>query len=181
MRKTRAVLASFDTHEQAQNCVRGLLGVGFHVSFNRVAESPSLHERIASFHSSGKSIPCWTRRGLLIGAIVGFLIDTAVFPISHIGPMDLTGPLAFWIVAVVEWSFFLGGIGATVGMLLGWSRKKSQVVHYQLTRECGKLLLIAFGSASAIAHAERILLLSAGAKGDRVLSYDRTCAIPAET
>ena len=180
MRNTRTVLASFDTHEEAKTCVLGLLGVGFDVSFNSIAEPPSLHERFASLLSSGKSSPCWTRRGLFIGALVGFVIDTAVFPISHIEAIDLTGALASWIIAVVEWSCLLGGTGAIVGTLLGWSRKKAQVVHYQLTSESGKLLLIAFGSAFAIAHAERSLLPSAGAQGNRVLSCDRTRAIPAE-
>jgi hypothetical protein len=70
MLRTRAILASFDTHEQAQTCVRGLLGVGLDVSFNSIAEPPSLHERIASVLSSGNSIECWTKRGLLIGAFV---------------------------------------------------------------------------------------------------------------
>lgn len=165
MRRTRAVLASFDTHEQAQACVQVLLGVGLDISFNSIAEPPSLRERIASVLSSGKSIPSWTRRGLLVGACVGFLIDTAVFPISYLGTMNVTGPLASWVVAVAEWSFVLGAVAAIVGALLVSSRRKVPVIHYQLTRECGKLLLIAFGSASVIAHAERSLMLPAGRVG----------------
>lgn len=180
MLRTRAILASFDTHEQAQTCVRGLLGVGFDISFNSIAEPPSLHERVASVLSSGKSIQCWTKRGLLIGAFVGFLIDTAVFPISYVGTMNVTGPLASWVVAVAEWSFLLGAAGAIVGALLVSSRRKVPVIHYQLTRECGKLLLIACGSASAIAHAERSLMLAAGGVGDRVLKCESTGSIPVE-
>jgi len=111
MQSTRAVLASFDTHEQAQTCVRGLLGVGFDIPFNSIAEPPTSIERIASLVSSDKSIQCWTKRGLLIGAFVGFLIDTAVFPISYVGTMNLTSPLASWVVAVAEWSFVLGTVG----------------------------------------------------------------------
>jgi hypothetical protein len=180
MLRTRAILASFDTHEQAQTCVRGLLGVGFDISFNSIAEPPSLHERVVSVLSSGKSIQFWTKRGLLIGAFVGFLIDTAVFPISYVGTMNVTGPLASWVVAVAEWSFLLGAAGAIVGALLASSRRKVPVIHNQLTRECGKLLLIACGSASAIAHAERSLMLSAGGVGDRVLKCESTGSIPVE-
>lgn len=178
MLRTRAILASFDTHEQAQTCVRGLLGVGFNISFNSLAEPPSLNERVASVLSSGKSIPSWTRRGLLVGACVGFLIDTAVFPISYLGTMNVTGPLASWVVAVAEWSFVLGAAGAIVGALLVSSRRKVPMIDYQLTRECGKLLLIACGSASAIAYAERSLMLPAGRVGDRLLKCESTGSIP---
>jgi len=109
------------------------------------------------------------KEGFVDRGLRRFLIDTAVFPISYIGAMNVTGPLASWVVAVGEWSFVLGAAGAVVGALLVSSRRKVPVIHYQLTRECGKLLLIACGSASAIAHAERSLMLPAGRVGDRVL------------
>jgi hypothetical protein len=40
------------------------LGVGFDISFNSIAEPPSLYERVVSVLSSGKSIQFWTKRGV---------------------------------------------------------------------------------------------------------------------
>ena len=94
--------------------------------------------------------------------------------------MNVTDPLASWVVAVAEWSFVLGAAGAIVVALLVSSRRKVPVIHYQLTRECGTLLLIACGSASAIAKAELGLMLSAGGVGDRVLKCESTGSIPVE-
>jgi hypothetical protein len=117
MQRTRAILAIFDTHEQAQTCVRGFLRVGVQIPLKSIAAPPSFGERAASLLAFGRGIQSWTQRGLLIGALVGFLIDTALFPVDHIATMDVTGPLASWIVAIIEWSMLLGGGGAIIGTL----------------------------------------------------------------
>lgn len=155
MRQARSVLGNFDTYDQANACVRELLRGGLDISAVAIPGQAPKDVRFGSLFAPGAYIPLWARRGVITGASLGFLLDSSLFAPSHVASLDLTGPLAHWLFAIAEWTVAVGGLGVLVGSLLVWSKRRMHLLRYEMTREQDGVLLVVYGTNSAIAEAKR--------------------------
>jgi uncharacterized membrane protein len=160
--KTNAVVAVFESHDQAEEAIRKLQKDGFDMKqLSIVGKDMHTEEHVVGYYNAGDRMLYWGKQGAFWGGFWGgmwaILFGSAYFMVPGIGPLLVAGPLVVWIVGVLEGAAIVGGVSALGAALASIGIPKNSVVQYEAEVKNGKLLLVAHGTAEEVQRAKNLL------------------------
>jgi uncharacterized membrane protein len=149
-----SVVATYDTHEQADLAVKELQQAGVDMkSLSIAAKDTHTDEHVVGYYNVGDRMKYWGK----LGAFWGLLFGSAMFAIPGIGPILVAGPLVAWIVAGLEGAVVVGGFSALGAALVSIGIPKDSVVKYETALKTDKYLLVVHGTSDAVDTAKNII------------------------
>ena len=158
MAKDDAIVAVYETHEEAEQAVQELQRSGFDIKkLSIVGKDYHTEEHVVGYYNAGDRMKYWGKLGAFWGGIWGLLIGAAFFFVPGVGPVLVAGPLAAWIIGALEGAVVVGGLSAIGAALFSIGIPKDSVLKYDVALKANKFLLIGHGTADEIAKAHDML------------------------
>ena len=155
---TNAVVAIYDTHEQAERAIKELQEAGVDMkSLSIAGRNTHTDEHVVGYYNTGDRMKYWGKVGAFWGGFWGLLFGAAAFAIPGIGPILVAGPLVAWIIAGLEGAAVVGGVSAVGAALVSIGIPKDSVLKYDVALKTDKFLLVVHGSAGEVAMAKEII------------------------
>lgn len=155
---TKAVIAIYNTHAQAEAAVNELRRANFDVKkLSVVGKDYHTDEQVVGYYNAGDRMKHWGKVGALWGGFWGLLFGAAFFWVPGLGPLLVAGPLTASIVAALESAVVVGGLSVLGAALFSIGIPKDSVVTYETAIKADKYLLVAHGTDTEIAQAREIL------------------------
>src|ERR1022692_3166284 len=156
---SNAVVAIYDTHEQAEHAVKELQEAGVDMkSLSIAARDTHTDEHVVGYYNAGDRMKYWGKVGAFWGGFWGLLFGSALFAIPGIGPVLVAGPLVSWIVAGLEGAVVVGGVSALGAGLVSIGIPKDSVIKYEVALKTDKFLLVVHGTPDDVAKAKNIIV-----------------------
>lgn len=156
--QTNAVVAIYDSHDQAEDAVKSLQKAGFNMKqLSIVGRDYHSEEHVVGYYTTGDRMKYWGAMGAFWGGLWGFLFGAAFFFIPGIGPIVVAGPLVTWIVAGLEGAAVVGGLSALGAALYGIGIPKNSILKYETALRAGKFVLVAHGAPDEVTRAKEII------------------------
>ena len=153
-----SVVATFDTHDQAEEAIRELQTNGVDMKeLSIVGKDCHTEENVVGYYNTGDRMAYWGKLGAFWGGFWGLLFGSAFFWVPGVGQLLVGGPLVMWIVGALEGAAMTGGISALGAGLYSIGIPKDSVVQYETEVKNDKLLLVVHGSSEDVARAKDIL------------------------
>ena len=181
MTDKNAVVAIYESHEQAEEALKELEKSGFDMkALSIVGKDYHTEEQVVGYYNAGDRMMRWGGSGAFWGGMWGLLFGSAFFAIPGIGPVLVAGPLVAWIVGALESAVLLGGMSAIGAGLYSIGVPKDSIVEYETAIKSDKFLLLAHGTATEVQNA-RIIMHKAQALdiGLHTAKEDKTVAVGA--
>lgn len=158
MAENNAVVATYNTHTEAEAGIKELQRSGFDMKkLSIVGKDYHTEEHIVGYYSAGDRMKVWGKLGAFWGGFWGLLFGSAFFMIPGIGPLVVFGPLVGWIVGALESAVVVGGLSALGAGLYSIGIPKDSVMKYETALKSDKFLVIAHGTVDDVAKAKSIL------------------------
>jgi hypothetical protein len=158
MQSQHAIIASFDTHDQAESAVKELERSGFDLrQLSIVGKGYHSEEHPVGFYTRGDRMLSWGSVGAFWGALWGLLVGAAFFWIPGFGPIAAAGPFVHMLVTGVEGAAVVGGLGVVGAALANLGVPKKSIIKYESQLRANKYLLIAHGRTDEVETARRVL------------------------
>jgi uncharacterized membrane protein len=158
MTHTNAVVAIYDTHEQAERAIKELQEAGVDMkSLSIAAKNTHTDEHVVGYYNAGDRMKYWGKVGAFWGGFWGMLFGAAAFTIPGIGPILVAGPLVAWIIGALEGAAVIGGVSAIGAGLVSIGIPKDSVLKYEVALKTDKFLLIVHGTSEAVDKAQNII------------------------
>ncbi len=159
--ETSAVVAIYETHEDAEGAVRTLEASGFDMQkLSIVGKDYQTEEDVVGYYTTGGRMLKWGRNGAFWGGWWGLLFGSAFFLIPGFGPLLAAGPLVGWIVGALEGAIVVGGLSAIGAGLVSIGIPQDSIITYETQIKAGKFVVIAHGSPDEISKASDSLALT---------------------
>ncbi len=153
-----SVVASFDSHDQAEDAIRELQKDGFDMKkLSIVGKDYHTEENVVGYYTAGDRMMSWGKLGAFWGGFWGLLFGSAFFWIPGVGQVLVGGPLVMWIVGALEGAVMTGGLTALGAGLYSIGIPKNSIVQYETEVKNGKLLLVVHGTAEDVDRAKDLL------------------------
>lgn len=158
MTKQNAILAVFDSHDQAETAIKDLQRSGFDMKkLSLVGKGYHQEEFPTGFYTTGDRVKYWGGSGALWGGLWGMLFGAAFFWVPGIGPLAIGGPLVHILVGALEGAAVVGGLSAVGAALASIGVPKESIIQYESALKADKFLLIAHGDAKEVEKARDIM------------------------
>jgi uncharacterized membrane protein len=155
---TNSAVATYDTHEQAEQAVKELQEGGVDMKTLSIAgKDTHTDEQVVGYYNTGDRMQRWGTIGAFWGGFWGLLFGTGLFAIPGIGQILVAGPLVAWIVAGLEGAVVVGGASAIGAGLMSIGIPKDSVIKYDTALKTDKFLLVVHGTPDAVHIAKRII------------------------
>jgi len=153
-----AVVATFDTHLQAEQGVKELQKSGFDMNkLSIIGRGYHSEEHPLGFYTSGDRIRTWGGIGAFWGGLWGILFGAAFFWVPGFGPLAVAGPIVGMLAGGLEGAAVVGGASALVAALMSLGLPKRSAIKYETLLKADKYLVIAHGNAEEVDNAREIL------------------------
>jgi len=156
--KKNAVVAVYNTHTEAEACIKALQKAGFAMKkLSIVGKDYHSDESVVGYYNTGDRMKYWGKRGAFWGGIWGLLFGSAFFAIPGFGPILVAGPLVAWLVGALEGAVVVGGLSVIGAGLYSIGIPKDSVLKYETAIKAGKYVIFAHGTADEVANAKKII------------------------
>jgi len=156
--KENAVMAIYNSHQDAEEAVKQLQRAGFDMRNLSIAgKDYHADEQVAGYYTMGDRMKYWGKKGAFRGAVGGVLFGAAFFAVPGIGPIVVAGPLVTWIISGLQGAVVVGGLSAVGAGLAGIGIPQESVLRYEMALKTDKFLLLAHGTAGEVARAQDII------------------------
>ena len=153
-----SVVATYETHEQAEQAIKELQKDGTDMkSLSIAGKNTHTDEQVVGYYNTGDRVKFWGKEGAFWGGIWGLLFGSAAFAIPGIGPILAAGPLVAWIVAGLEGAIVVGGVSALGAGLMSIGIPKDSVIKYETSLATDKYLLIVHGTPTEVERAKNVI------------------------
>ena len=153
-----AVIAMYDTHQQAEDAIRQLQRSGFNMKkLSIIGKDYHSEEDVLGYYSAGDKMKSWGKTGAFWGGIWSLMFGSAFFLVPGIGPLLAAGPVVAWIVGALESAVVVGGVSALGAALLSIGIPKNSVIEYETQIKAGKFVVIAHDAPGEAAQARAVL------------------------
>src|ERR1700678_1651753 len=153
-----AVIATFDSHLQAEAGVKELQKSGFDMKkLSIIGKDYHTEEDVVGYYNTGERMKYWGKLGAFWGGFWGMLFGSAFFWLPGIGTVLVAGPLGVWIVGALESAAVMGGLSALGAAMFSIGIPENSVLKYETAVKNGKLLLVAHGTPEEVESAKDIL------------------------
>jgi hypothetical protein len=158
MAKEDACVATFASHEEAEQAVKALEQAGFDMKkLSIVGKDYHSEEHVVGYYNAGDRMKAWGKLGAFWGGLWGILMGAAFFVVPGLGPIAVAGPLVAAVVGGLEGAVVVGGLSAIGAGLYSIGIPKDSVVQYETALKAGKFLLVAHGSKDDVERARSVL------------------------
>ena len=158
MEKPSSVIATYPTHELAEQAVKDLQKACIDMrTLSIVGKDTHSVENVVGFYNAGDRMKYWGTHGAFWGGLWGLLFGSAMFSIPGIGPLLVAGPLVAWIVAALEGALIVGGVSVVGAGLASIGIPHDSIVQYEMALADGNYLLVVHGTPDEVAQAEQII------------------------
>ncbi len=158
MSEQNAVIATYNTHADAEAAIRELKRAAFNIEkLSIVGRDYHTEEHVVGYYNTGERMKYWGKLGAFWGSLWGLLLGAGFFAIPGIGPVLVAGPLLGWILGALEGAVVTGGMTAIGAGLLSIGIPKDSVLQYETAIKSNQFILVAHGTADEAAHARRVL------------------------
>ena len=158
MSEMNSVVATFASHNQAEDAIRELQKDGFDMKkLSIVGKDYHTDEHVVGYYNTGDRMMYWGKLGAFWGGFWGLLFGSAFFWIPGIGQVLVAGPLVMWIVGALEEAVLVAGVSALGAGLYSIGIPKNSILQYETEVKNGKLLLVANGTADEVERAKDLL------------------------
>jgi hypothetical protein len=165
-----SVVAAYESHARAEQAITALQAAGVDMKcLSIVGKDFHSEERVVGFYSSGDRMQFWGGRGALWGGLWGVLFGGAFLVVPGLGPLVAMGPIAGWLVGVLEGAAVGGTAGVLAAALSSVGIPEDSVLKYELQVKAGKFLVIARGTEETVERARAVL----GGTGATLLAEHR--------
>ena len=156
-----AIVALYDTHQEAETAVRELEKSGFDMQkLSIVGKDYQTEEEVVGYYTAGDRMLAWGKSGAFWGGLWGLLFGSAFFLIPGIGPLLAAGPLVGWIVGALEGAVVVGGLSALGAGLYSIGIPKDSIIEYETQIKAGKFAVIAHGSPDQVSKIKGTLAMT---------------------
>lgn len=153
-----AVVAIYNTHEEAEEAVRELQRSGYDMKkLSIVGKDYQKEEEVVGYYTTGDRMKTWGKMGAFWGGLWALMFGSAFFLIPGIGPLLVAGPLVGWIVGALEGAVVVGGLSALGAGLYSIGIPKDSIIEYETQIKAGKYVVITHGSPDEIGKTESTL------------------------
>ena len=143
-----AVVAVFQTHENAEKAVRDVQRAGFDMrKLSIIGKDYQTEEEVVGYYSTGGRMKAWGKQGAFWGGLWGFLFGSAFFVIPGVGPLLVAGPIVMWVVGALEGAALVGGLSVLSAALMSIGVPKDSTIEYETQVKAGHFVVIAHGTA----------------------------------
>jgi len=158
MSDTNAIIAVYNSHDDAETAIKELQRSGFDLKkLSVVGKDFITDEQVVGFYNAGDRMKYWGKWGAFWGGLWGLLVGAAFFWVPGVGPLLVAGPAVAWIVAALEGAVVVGGLSVLGAALYSIGIPKDSIVKYETDVKANKFLLVAHGTAQEAAKAKEIL------------------------
>ena len=127
-----AVIAVFNTHQEAESAIRELQKSGFDMKkLSIIGKGYHTEENVVGYYSVGDRMKSWGSTGAFWGGIWSLMFGSAFFLVPGIGPLLAAGPIVLWIVGALESAAVVGGLSALGAALFSIGIPKDSIVEYE--------------------------------------------------
>ena len=153
-----SVVATFDSHDRAEDAIRKLQKDGFDMKkLSIIGKDYHTEENVVGYYTTGDRMKYWGKMGAFWGGFWGILFGSAFFWLPGIGTVLVAGPLVAWIVGALESAAVAGGLSALGAALYSAGIPKNSVLQYEACVKNGKLLLLLHGAPEEVERAKDLL------------------------
>ena len=150
-----AVVALYETHDEAEAAVRELQKSGFDMQkLSIVGMDYQTEEEVVGYYNTGDRMKAWGTKGAFWGGLWGLLFGSAFFMLPGLGPLLAAGPVVGWIVGALEGAAVMGGFSALGAGLYGIGIPKDSIIEYETQIKAGKFVVIAHGSPDEVSKTQ---------------------------
>ena len=158
MSDTNAVIAVYNTHDDAEAAIQELQRSGFDMKkLSVVGKDFVTDEQVVGYYNAGDRMKYWGKWGAFWGGLWGLLVGAAFFWVPGIGPLLVAGPVVAWIVGALEGAVVVGGLSVLGAALYSIGIPKDSILTYETAVKADKFLLVAHGNAEEATKAKEIL------------------------
>lgn len=158
MSTTDSIVATYDTHEQAEQAVKELQQAGVDMkSLSIAAKDTHTDEHVVGYYNVGDRMKRWGGIGAFWGGFWGLLFGAGLFAIPGFGPILVAGPLVAWIVGGLEGAVVFGGVSSIGAGLMSIGIPKDSAIKYEVALKTDKFLLVVHGTREAVEKAREII------------------------
>lgn len=158
MTKENAVIAVYETHNQAEDTIRELERSGFDMKkLSILGRGYHSEEHPVGFYTTGDRMKSWGGVGAFWGGLWGMLFGAAFFWIPGIGPIAAAGPIVHLLVGAFEGAALVGGLSALGAALASLGVPKKSILKYETELRADKYLVIAHGTEKEVELARGIM------------------------
>ncbi len=173
-----SVIATFNTHSQAEEAVKELQQAGFDMKLlSIVGQGYHTEENVVGYYNAGDRMLYWGTQGAFWGGFWALLFGSGFFLVPGIGPLLVAGPLVAAIVGALESAVVVGGFSALGAALVSIGIPNNSIVAYEASIKSGQFLMVAHGSPEEVERAKLLLGSSGATKTDLFLIDEPVAAI----
>ena len=153
-RTSQSVVASYKSHEDAEEAVRQLQHSGIPMpQISLIGKDWRAREDVQGYYQPADAVREGAGTGAWFGGIFGLFLGFGLFVFPIAGALIVLGPLAGFIAGAIGGT----GVGALIGALVSLGIPKEQAIKYQTRLEAGEWLVIVHGGNDDIQKAHLTL------------------------
>ncbi|NOY91763.1 MAG: DUF1269 domain-containing protein [Deltaproteobacteria bacterium] len=161
--KESALVATFNTHVEAEVAVKELDKSGFEMKkLSIIGKDYHEEDDVIGYYNTGSRMKTWGKFGAFWGSLWGFLVGSAFFVIPGLGPIVVGGPLVGWIIGALEGATVGAGFGVVGAALAGIGIPKDSVLRYESSLKANHFLLVVHGTTQEVVRAREIVQTAGG-------------------
>lgn len=158
MSEKSAVVALYDTHQEAEEAIRELQRSGFDMQkLSIVGKDYQTEEEVVGYYNTGDRMKAWGKRGAFWGGLWGMLFGSSFFLIPGVGPLLAAGPIVGWIIGALESAVVVGGLSVLGAGLYSIGIPNDSIIEYETQIKAGKFVVIAHGSPDQVSKTKDTL------------------------
>ena len=158
MSNATAIIATYDTHQQAEAAIKELEQSGFDMKqLSIVGKGYHSEEHPVGFYTLGDRMKTWGGIGLFWGALWGLLFGSAFFWVPGIGLLGAAGPFVSLLAGAAEGAAVVGGASVVGAALVNLGVPKHSVIKYERSLGADKYLLIVHADTAKVEQAQKII------------------------
>ena len=158
MLKENTTVSIYANPDQVYTALVKLKKSGFDLKrISVIGKAYADQNELVAYYRKGEKLKCWGERSEFWNGLSTMIQEWALFSCSGAGLLLVIGPIAVWVVAVLNNSAIFVGLSALGGTLysMGLARERVQDCEEALRR--GNYLLIVHGPAQEVIKAKRVL------------------------
>jgi hypothetical protein len=160
-REENAAVAVYPHFRAAGTAIQRLKESGFEMDKVSVAARDERSgNQVTGYYRGNNGMCYWGRLGQFWGPLWGLLSGWAFFAVPGLGPVLVAGPLAGWIVALLENAAIFGGLTVVGAGLYNIGVAKQSVLECEAALREGKYVVLVHGAGEDVRRARQLLNLT---------------------
>jgi len=157
MDTTDTAVAVFADHRAAEIAIKKLTEDGFEMkNLSVVGKGYHTDEKVVGFYNTNDRIKFWGTRGAFWGGLWGLFFG-GLFLATPFGPVVALGYISTLLLAAMENAVVVGGLSAIGAAIYSMGIPKDSVIQYEADVKADNFVVMAHGTAEAVARAKAIL------------------------